>query len=314
MTWQLGTGPSALPTTRPRSRIALPGASSLVLGERTLVMGIINVTPDSFADGGLRFDPARAVDAGWQMLEDGADMLDVGGESTRPGAEPVDAAEELRRVLPVLEAFAGRPLVSIDTYKAVVAREAIARGAAIVNDVSALHYDRDLADVVAESGAAVVLMHNRGRSREMYREAVYDDAARGDSRRAPALHRCGGRRRHQPRQGHRRPRARFREEGAALVSGARRPRSHRGAGPSHPRRTFTQVVSARRHRRRASGRAGLGDRGGRRRQRAAGSAHRQGPRGARDGPGRQGRRRHSRRPIVSGSLVRPALQCRIGAT
>ena len=139
-------------------------------------MGIINVTPDSFADGGLRFDPARAVDAGWQMLEDGADMLDVGGESTRPGAEPVDAAEELRRVLPVLEAFAGRPLVSIDTYKAVVAREAIARGAAIVNDVSALQYDQDLAGVVAESGAAVVLMHNRGRSRDMYREAVYDDA------------------------------------------------------------------------------------------------------------------------------------------
>ncbi len=139
-------------------------------------MGIINVTPDSFADGGLRFDPARAVDAGWQMLEDGADILDVGGESTRPGAELVDAGEELRRVIPVLEAFAGRPLVSIDTYKAVVAREAIARGAAIVNDVSALHYDRDLAEVVGESGAAVVLMHNRGRSQDMYREAVYDDA------------------------------------------------------------------------------------------------------------------------------------------
>jgi len=139
-------------------------------------MGILNVTPDSFADGGLRFDHARAIDAGWQMLEDGADILDVGGESTRPGAEPVDATEELRRVLPVLEAFNGRPLVSIDTYKAVVAREAIARGAAIVNDVSALQYDRGLADVVAESGAAVVLMHNRGRSRDMYREAVYDDA------------------------------------------------------------------------------------------------------------------------------------------
>jgi dihydropteroate synthase len=163
-------------STRQHYSIALPGRSPLLLGERTLVMGIINVTPDSFADGGRRFDPARAVDAGWQMLEDGADMLDVGGESTRPGAEPVDAAEELRRVLPVLEAFAGRPLVSIDTYKALVAREAIARGAAMVNDVSALQYDQDLAGVVAESGAAVVLMHNRGRSRDMYREAVYDDA------------------------------------------------------------------------------------------------------------------------------------------
>lgn len=149
----------------------------LELGERTLVMGIINVTPDSFADGGQRFDPARAIDDGWRMLEDGADILDVGGESTRPGAAPVDASEELRRVLPVLDAFGGRPIVSIDTYKAVVAREALARGAVIVNDVSALRYDPDLAGVVAETGAAVVLMHNRGRSREMYREAVYANAA-----------------------------------------------------------------------------------------------------------------------------------------
>jgi dihydropteroate synthase len=139
-------------------------------------MGIINVTPDSFADGGLRFDPQRAVDAGWQMLEDGADILDIGGESTRPGAEPLDAEEELRRVLPVVEAFAGRPIVSIDTYKAIVAREAIARGAVMVNDISALQYDAELAEVVAETRAAVVLMHNRGRSRDMYREAVYDDA------------------------------------------------------------------------------------------------------------------------------------------
>jgi dihydropteroate synthase len=147
-----------------------------VLGERTLVMGIINVTPDSFADGGLRFDASRAVDAGWQMLEDGADILDVGGESTRPGAEPLADAEELRRVLPVVEAFAGRPIVSIDTYKAVVAREAIARGAVIVNDISGLEYDPALGGVIADTGAAVVLMHNRGRSRDMYREAVYADA------------------------------------------------------------------------------------------------------------------------------------------
>jgi dihydropteroate synthase len=147
-----------------------------VLGERTLVMGIINVTPDSFADGGLRFDPARAIDDGWRMLEEGADILDIGGESTRPGADPVDADEELRRVLPVLEGFDGRPLISIDTYKAIVAREATARGAVIVNDVSALRYDEGLAAVVANAGAAIILMHNRGRSREMYREAVYGDA------------------------------------------------------------------------------------------------------------------------------------------
>jgi dihydropteroate synthase len=146
-----------------------------VLGERTLVMGIINVTPDSFADGGLRFDPARAIDDGWRMIEEGADILDVGGESTRPGAEPLDAGEERRRVLPVIEAFGGKPLISVDTYKATVAREAIARGASIINDVSALRYDPPLATVVAETGAAIVLMHNRGRSRDMYQEARYRD-------------------------------------------------------------------------------------------------------------------------------------------
>ena len=140
-------------------------------------MGIINVTPDSFADGGLRLDTARAIADGLQMISDGVDILDVGGESTRPGADPVAADEELRRVLPVVEALARdrRVAVSIDTYKAEVAREAIAKGATIVNDVSGLLYDAELAAVVAASGAAIVLMHNRGRSRDMYREAVYDD-------------------------------------------------------------------------------------------------------------------------------------------
>jgi dihydropteroate synthase len=142
-------------------------------------MGILNVTPDSFADGGLRADPVRAVEDGLRMIEAGADILDVGGESTRPGAEPVSEAEELRRVLPVVAELAKHPdaLVSVDTYKAVVAREAVARGAAIVNDVSSLQYDSALASSVAETGAALVLMHNRGRSRDMYREAVYQDVA-----------------------------------------------------------------------------------------------------------------------------------------
>jgi dihydropteroate synthase len=151
----------------------------LHLGERTLLMGILNVTPDSFADGGLRFDARQAVADGLGMIEDGADILDVGGESTRPGAEPLDAQEELRRVLPVVEALAadGRVPVSIDTYKAIVAREAVSRGAVIVNDISALQYDDDLAQAVADTGAALVLMHNRGRSRQMYQEAVYDDVA-----------------------------------------------------------------------------------------------------------------------------------------
>ena len=142
-------------------------------------MGIINVTPDSFADGGVRFDPDRAVADGLQMIEDGADILDVGGESTRPGAEPVPEDEELGRVLPVIKRLAadGRVPVSIDTYKARVAREAIQRGAVIVNDVSSLQYDECLARVVAEGGAALVLMHNRGRPRDMYREAAYGDVS-----------------------------------------------------------------------------------------------------------------------------------------
>jgi dihydropteroate synthase len=156
--------------------VPLPGRLPLALGGRTLVMGIINVTPDSFSDGGVRFDPHQAVEDGLQMIADGADILDVGGESTRPGAEPLPAGEELRRVIPVIEKLAasGAP-VSVDTYKAVVAREAIGAGAVIVNDVSGLQFDAGLGAVIADSGAAVVLMHNRGRSNDMYRAAIYTD-------------------------------------------------------------------------------------------------------------------------------------------
>ena len=157
--------------------LPLPGGRTLELGARTLVMGIINVTPDSFADGGLRFDPERAIADGLQMAVDGADILDIGGESTRPGADPLPEQEELRRVLPVVERLAAKSgvPVSIDTYKASVAREAVARGAAIVNDISTLQYDSELRAAVAETGAAAILMHNRGRSSDMYREASYRD-------------------------------------------------------------------------------------------------------------------------------------------
>ena len=140
-------------------------------------MGVLNVTPDSFADGGLRFDPARAVADALTLAEQGADLIDIGGESTRPGAESLSQDEELARVLPVVEGVAGRlPVpISVDTYKAAVAREALERGAAIVNDVSGLRYDAALAGVVAARRAALVLMHTRGRSRDMYREAEYSD-------------------------------------------------------------------------------------------------------------------------------------------
>jgi dihydropteroate synthase len=162
---------------RKRYDLALPGGRRLELGARTLVMAIINVTPDSFADGGLRLDPAKAADAALRMVEEGADILDIGGESTRPGAEPLPADEELRRVLPVLDGLAGRTRVpiSIDTYKARVAEAALDRGASIVNDISGLLYDPALGGVAARRGAALVLMHHRGRSSSMYREAHYDD-------------------------------------------------------------------------------------------------------------------------------------------
>ena len=171
-------------TPRRHYAIPLPGRPPLQLGARTLVMGILNITPDSFADGGAHLDVERAVAAGLQMVADGADIIDIGGESTRPGADPLPAAEELRRVLPVLERLApqaGVP-ISIDTYKAEVAREAIGRGATIINDISGLLYDPALGDVAAASGAALILMHTRGRSSGMYDLAVYEDAARDVAR------------------------------------------------------------------------------------------------------------------------------------
>jgi dihydropteroate synthase len=157
--------------------VPLPDGRVLELGPRTLVMGILNITPDSFADGGERFDPEVAIQDGIRMAAQGADILDIGGESTRPGAAPLDAHEERRRIEPVLEGLRGRVdvPVSIDTYKADVATRALDLGATIVNDISALTYDPALAPVIARRRAAVVLMHNRGRSSDMYQFAEYRD-------------------------------------------------------------------------------------------------------------------------------------------
>jgi dihydropteroate synthase len=140
-------------------------------------MGILNVTPDSFSDGGRWVDSNAAVEAATRMAADGADLIDVGGESTRPGAPAVPADEEWRRIEPVLAALgrAGGVPISVDTYKAEVARRAIDAGAEIVNDVSGLQYDPGLGRVAAETGVGVVLMHNRGRSADMYAEASYHD-------------------------------------------------------------------------------------------------------------------------------------------
>lgn len=164
-------------TPRTPYTLALPGGRTLALGVRTLVMGIVNVTPDSFADGGESLDHGRAADRALALEAAGADLLDIGGESTRPGAEPVPVREEMRRVLPVLDRLAGRVgvPVSVDTYKEEVAQAALAHGAAMINDISGLAAGPALATVAAAAGAPLLLMHNRGDSRDMYRQAAYHD-------------------------------------------------------------------------------------------------------------------------------------------
>jgi dihydropteroate synthase len=147
------------------TRLLRHRGGTLTLGDRTLVMGIVNVTPDSFSDGGLHLDPNDAVAGALRMAEEGADILDIGGESTRPGHTPISADEEWARVRPVLEGLAssGRPLppISIDTTKPEVARKAVERGASIVNDIWGFQRNPDLANLAAAYGAAAVLMHNR---------------------------------------------------------------------------------------------------------------------------------------------------------
>jgi dihydropteroate synthase len=138
-------------------------------------MGVVNVTPDSFSDGGVNLDPGTAAASARRMIEDGAAIVDIGGESTRPGAEPVSLDDELRRVVPVLEALQGEVPVSIDTAKAEVARRALALGAELVNDVTALRGDREFGGVVAESGAYLCLMHMLGEPRTMQDDPRYDD-------------------------------------------------------------------------------------------------------------------------------------------
>jgi dihydropteroate synthase len=161
---------------RPRFTLRA-GTHEFALGRRTLIMGIVNVTPDSFSDGGAFLDPGAAIEHGLRLAAEGADILDVGGESTRPGAAPVPAEEELRRVVPVVRALAARGAVpvSVDTTKAAVARAALEAGAALVNDVSALRFDPALGPLVAASGAALVLMHMRGEPRTMQADPRYDD-------------------------------------------------------------------------------------------------------------------------------------------
>lgn len=150
----------------------------ILLGEKTLIMGILNVTPDSFSDGGFFYSQQKAIEHGLQMVDDGADIIDVGGESSRPGAESVSTAIELKRVLPVIDGLVKKIKVpvSIDTIKAQVARQAIESGAEIVNDISALHSDKKMTKTIKDTGAAAILMHMRGKPRNMQKgNLVYNN-------------------------------------------------------------------------------------------------------------------------------------------
>ena len=149
----------------------------LDFASRTFVMGILNVTPDSFSDGGNFRDPAKAIDRALRMIDEGADFIDIGGESTRPGSEPVSVEEELNRVIPVVSSVAARSDVpiSIDTTKSEVAKRALEAGACIVNDVSGLRFDEKMSEVVAKHGASLVLMHMKGTPKTMQQNPAYAD-------------------------------------------------------------------------------------------------------------------------------------------
>jgi len=153
------------------------GSHRLELGERTCVMGVVNVTPDSFSDGGRFYSPDAAIDQGEKLIADGADILDIGGESTRPFSDEVSERDELERVIPVIEALAGRTgiPISIDTTKAAVARRALEAGASIINDVSALRVDPQMTAIAAEFDVPVMLMHMLGTPKTMQESPVYDD-------------------------------------------------------------------------------------------------------------------------------------------
>ncbi|MGB2671622.1 MAG: dihydropteroate synthase [Candidatus Acidiferrum sp.] len=164
---------------RKKFRLRLP-SQTLVIGERTLVMGVLNVTPDSFSDGGKYDEPEAAIERGLAMELAGADLIDIGGESTRPGSAKISASEELDRVLPVLEGLRGRLKipVSVDTRRSTVAEIAVRAGAEIINDVSGLKSDARIAEVAAKYGVALVLMHMRGEPGTMQKGPFARDVTR----------------------------------------------------------------------------------------------------------------------------------------
>jgi dihydropteroate synthase len=215
------------------------------LGARTLVMGVLNTTPDSFYDGGRYASLNAALARAEQMLAEGADILDIGGESTRPGAEPVPEDEELRRTLPVIEAIATRypnAVLSIDTTKSRVAELALQAGACIVNDISGMTFDPRMAEVAAQAGALVVLMHIQGTPRTMQQNPHYTDvvAEVRDTLRAHAPTRRASRR---PAREHLdRPWHRLRQDGGTQPATAAPPADAQVAGLPRADWHFAQVV------------------------------------------------------------------------
>src|SRR5215510_9425619 len=154
--------------------------TSVYLGERTAIMGILNVTPDSFSDGGQYFEREKAIARGKEIEQQGADIIDIGGESSRPGSRPVSESEEMRRALPVIEALAAvlKIPISIDTYRGAVAKRAIQAGAQIVNDISAFRFDDGMPQLAAETRAGVVLMHSRGSRETLHTQSRMGDPVR----------------------------------------------------------------------------------------------------------------------------------------
>ncbi len=171
--------PEYSPTTHTMS-FSAPSSGIPALRSVPALMGIVNVTPDSFADGGRYLDPERAIAHGMTLMEEGADILDVGGESTRPGADPVDPVEEIARIRPVIEGLhaSGSPPISVDTRHASVAEAALKAGATMINDISALRHDPAMVHLVQQAGCRVVLMHMRGDPRTMQNGPHYDDVRR----------------------------------------------------------------------------------------------------------------------------------------
>jgi dihydropteroate synthase len=181
---------------RKRFRLKL-NSRTLLLGERTLVMGVLNVTPDSFSDGGKFLEPEAAVEQAFTMEKAGANLLDIGGESTRPGSQITSAAEELNRILPVLEALRGRLKIpiSVDTRRAAVAELALRAGAEIINDISGLQHEPRIADVAARAAVPIILMHMRGEPRTMqvgpFARDVMKDVAQGLRRSVATARKAG---------------------------------------------------------------------------------------------------------------------------